>query len=63
MPRRHSGAAIDRSEATNLILPPIPDVVWKQPQETHSSIIPKILKTETLKKNQKPEIKQRNDVE
>ena len=34
MPRLHSGAAIDRPETTKL--PPIPVVVWQQPQETHS---------------------------
>ena len=33
MPRLHSGAAIDRPETTKL--PPIPEVVWQQPQETH----------------------------
>ena len=33
MPRPHSGAAIDRPETTEL--PPIPEVVWQQPQETH----------------------------
>ena len=32
MPRLHSGAAIDRPETTKL--PPIPEVVWQQPQET-----------------------------
>ena len=33
MPRPHSGAAIDRPGATKL--PPMPEVVWQQPQETH----------------------------
>ena len=33
MPRLHSGAATDRPETTKL--PPIPEVVWKQPQEIH----------------------------
>ena len=33
MPRLHFGAAIDRPETTKL--PPIPEVVWQQPQETH----------------------------
>ena len=33
MPRLHSGAAIDRPETTKP--PPIPEVVWQQPQETH----------------------------
>ena len=33
MPGVHSGAAIDRPETTKI--PPIPDVVWHQPQKTH----------------------------
>ena len=33
MPRLHSGAAIDIPDTTKL--PPIPEVVWQQPQETH----------------------------
>ena len=33
MPRLHSGAAIDRPDTTKL--PPINEVVWQQPQETH----------------------------
>ena len=37
MPRFHSGAAIDRPETTQLKLPPIPEVVWQQPQETRVS--------------------------
>ena len=44
MPRFHSGAATDRLETTHLALPPIPEVVWQQPQETH---IPKIYQTLT----------------
>ena len=35
MPRLHSGAAIDRPEVIQLTLPPIPEVAWQQPQETH----------------------------
>ena len=35
MPRLHSEAATDRPEETHLTLPPIPEVVWQQPQETH----------------------------
>ena len=31
----HSGGAIDRAETTNTTLPPIPAVVWQQPQETY----------------------------
>ena len=34
MPRLHSGAAIDTPETTQLKIPPIPEVVWQQPQET-----------------------------
>ena len=33
MQRLHSGAAIDRPETTKL--PPIPELVWQQPEETH----------------------------
>ena len=62
-PRLHSGAAIDRPETTNLLLPLIPEVVWQQPQETHLTNIHKISTTETLKNTHTPEIKQRNDVE
>ena len=32
MPRLHSGEAIDRTDTTKR--PPIPEVVWQQPQET-----------------------------
>ena len=58
MPRLHSGAAIDRPETTQLKLPPIPEVVWQQPQETH---VP--FKNETHKNTHMPESKQRSDVE
>ena len=63
MPRLHSGAAIDRPETTQVKLPPIPEVVWQQPQETQ---VPKIYLTcnnETHKSTQMPESKQRSDVE
>ena len=39
MPRLHSGVAIHRPEITHLTLPPISEVVWQQPQETHLSNI------------------------
>ena len=35
MPSLHSGAATDRPEVTHLTLPPIPEVVWQQPQANH----------------------------
>ena len=63
MPSLHSRAAIDRLEATHLTLPPIPEVVRQQPQETHLTIIHKTLTTETHKKTHIPELKQRNNVE
>ena len=63
MPRLHSGAATDRPEITHLTLPPIPEVVWQQPQETHVIIIQKTLTTETHKKTHMPESKQKNDIE
>ena len=61
MPRHHSGAAIDRPEVTHLTLPPIPEVVWQQPQETHLTNIHNILTNETQKDTHTP--KQKNDVE
>ena len=63
MPRVHSGAAIDRPEVTHSILPPIPDVIWQQPQETHLTNTHKVLANETHKTSHIPEFKQRNDVE
>ena len=47
MPRLHSGAAIDRPKTTHLKLPPIPEVVWQQPQETHVPNFYQILINET----------------
>ena len=47
MPRLHSGAATDRSEVTHLTLPPMPNVVWQQPRETHVTNIQKTLTDET----------------
>ena len=63
MPRLHSGVATDRQDTTHLTLPPIPEVVWQQPQETHVTNIHKTLTNETHKKTQMPESKQRSDVE
>ena len=61
MTRLHSGAAIDRPEVTHLTLPPIPEVVWQQPQETHLTNIYNDLTNETHKDTHTP--KQKNDVE
>ena len=63
MPRLHSGAAIDRPEVTHLTLPPIPEVVWQQPQETHLTNIHNVLTNETHKDTHMPEFRQKNDVE
>ena len=61
MPRVHSGAATDRPEVTHLTLPPIPKVVWQQPQETHLTTIHNDSTNETHKDTHMP--KQKNDVE
>ena len=61
MPRLHSGAATDRPEVTHLKLPPIPEVVWQQPQETHLTTIHKDFTNETHKDTHM--LKQKNDVE
>ena len=63
MPRLHSGAAVDRPETTNLTFPPIPEVVWQQPQETHLTNIHEVSTTDTHKNTNMPEFKQRNDIE
>ena len=63
MPRLHSGAAIDRPETTQLKLPPIPEVVWQQHQETHIPNIYQTCNNETHKNTHMPESKQRSDVE
>ena len=47
MPCLHSGAATDRPEVPHLTLPPIPEVVWQQPQETHLTNIHNDLTNET----------------
>ena len=49
MPRLYSGAATDRLETTEL--PPIPEVVWQQPQETHLSDMYKNSTTNIQRKN------------
>ena len=61
MPRLHSGAAIDGPEVTHLTLPPIPEVVWQQPQETHLTNIHNVRTDESHKDTHIP--KQKNDVE
>ena len=61
MPRLHSGAAIDRPEVTHLTLPPIPEVVCQQPQETHIPSTHNDLTNDTHKVTRTP--KQKNDVE
>ena len=61
MPRLHSGAAIDRPEVTHLPLPPIPEVVWQQPQENHVTNIHNDLTNEIQNDTHTP--KQKNDVE
>ena len=63
MPRLHSGAVTDRPEVTLLTVPPIPEVVWQQPQEIHVPNIYQTLTNETHKNTQMPESKQRSDVE
>ena len=63
MPRLHSGAAIDRPETTHVKLPPIPEVVWQQPQETRVSNIYQTVTDDIHKNTHKPESKQRSDVE
>ena len=61
MPRLHSGAVIDRPEVTQLTLPPILEVVWQQPQETHLTNIHNIFPNETNKDTHSP--KHKNDVD
>ena len=63
MPRLHSGAAIDRPETTQLKLPPITEVVWQQPQETHVPNIYQTCNNETHKNTHMPQSKQRSVVE
>ena len=61
MPRFHSGAETDRPEVTQLTLPPIPEVVWQQPQENHVTNIHKDLTNEIQNDTHTPT--QKNDVE
>ena len=63
MPSLHSRAATDRPQTTHLTLPPIPEVVWQQPLETHVTNIHKNLTNETHENTRMPESKKRNDVE
>ena len=62
MPRFHPGAAIDRPEVIHLTLPPTPEVVWQQRQETYLTNIHNVGTNETHKDTYIPECKQRNDV-
>ena len=61
MPRLHSGAATNRAEVTHLTLPPIPEVVWQQPQENHVTNIHNDLTNEIQNDTHTPT--QKNDVE
>ena len=63
MPGLHSGAATDRPETTHLKLPPIPEVVWQQPQETDVPNIYQTFYNGTHKNTHMPESKHRSDVE
>ena len=61
MPRLHSGADIDRPEATKL--PPIPEVVWQQLQETHSIDMHKNSTTNIKNSTHTSELKQKSYIE
>ena len=63
MPRLHLGATIDRPGVIHSTLPPIPEVVWQQPQETYLTNIHNVGTNKTHKDTYIPECKQRNDVE
>ena len=63
MPRLQSGAATDRPEIINITLPSIPEVVWQQFQETHSTNLHKTLTTETHKNFHMSLLRHRNNVE
>ena len=63
MPIFPSGAAIDRPEIIHLIHPPIPEVVWQQPQESHLTNTHKALTTDIHKNTHMPQFKRKNDVE
>ena len=62
MPRIRSGAAIHRPETTHITLPPIPEVAWQQPQETHVLNSYQNLTNETHTNTHMPELKQKSDV-
>ena len=61
VPSLHSGAAINSLKSTQL--PPIPEINWKQSQETHVVNIHENSTTETPKITHTPELKQRIDIE
>ena len=61
MPRLHSGASIDRPETTKL--PPIPEVVWQQPQETQLIVIYRNSTTNNNNSTHTSDFKRKNDVE
>ena len=63
MPRLHSGAAIDRPEVTHITLPPIQEVAWQQPQETHLTNIKNVFTNETHKNTHITDLKQRDNGE
>ena len=63
MPRVQSGAEIFWPETTNTTLPPIPEVVWQQPQESPSNEIHENQTTETHEITHMPKFKQRNDLQ
>ena len=63
MPRLHSEAAMDRPETNQLKLPPIPEVVRQQTQETHVPNSHQTCNNETHTKTHMPESKQSSDVE
>ena len=62
MPRFHSGPAIHRPETTDTTLPPLPEVIWQQPRETHLINFHKKSTSETHKITHTPEFRQKNDV-
>ena len=61
MPRLQSGTAVDRPETTKL--PPIPEVVWQQPQETHLSGLYKNSATKINNSTHTIDFKRKKDVE
>ena len=63
MPQLHPRPAIDRPEVPHITFPPIPEVVWQQPQENHLTNVHNVGTNETHKDSYIPEYNQRNDVE